>query len=285
MNTKPKFNHTVAVFIHALNEEINIKNALQSVNDKIFNVFVIDAGSTDRTKQIAQESGAQVVEIHGDRSTLREQRVWALTNINHTCDWTFILDADEVVTPELLNRIKTIIRCQCDGSDGYWIPHRDIVFHKWLPRTSEYPIYTLRLFKTGTGAYQNRIANSHLVIKTGNTEYLVEPIIHNDARGIKGRINRLSSATYLEYKSLEVDKKSLNVDYISLLSRDPRTRRNTLKKIYYKLPARWLMIFIYLYLVRLGFLEGKAGFYNCCLRVFHELSINMYQFENHERQS
>ena len=268
----------VTVFIHALNEEKNIVKCLQSLDKSLFHPVVIDAGSDDLTAKLAEENGASLVHIVGERSTLRDQREWALNNIPVNTKWILILDADEIVSLELATRILDIATNTSDAADGYWIPHQDIVFFQWLPRTSEYPVYTMRLFKAGMASYQKRKANSHLIVLTDNTRYLKEPIIHNDTKGIRGRIHRLSTATYYEYQSLKAER-SIQVKLLDLFSHDHYSRRRSLKAVYYRLPFRWIFIGFYLFFFRRGFIEGKAGFYNTILRVMHELSLEMYAYE------
>ena len=136
----------------------------------------------------------------------------------------------------------------------------------------------MRLFKTGLASYQKRKANSHLIVSTANTRYLQDPIIHDDTKGIRGRIRRHSTATYYESQS-QKEEKSIQVRLLDILSTDHYTRKRTLKAVYYRLPFRWLFIGLYLFFFRLGFLEGKAGFYNTVLRMMHELSLEMYAYE------
>src|SRR5256885_845186 len=89
----------VDVLIQTFNEEENLPHTLASLKGWVNRVFIVDSGSTDRTKQIATEYGATLV--HHDWEGYAAQKNWALDNLPFESPWVLILDADESVSTEL----------------------------------------------------------------------------------------------------------------------------------------------------------------------------------------
>jgi len=270
-----------SVVVHTLNEEVNLPHALESVCGRFSEVFVVDAGSTDKTKEIAQRFGATFVQIRGDRTTLVKQRNWALDNLPFTNEWVYILDADEAVPDDLHAEIATRVADPLPGVDGYWVRYKEIILHRWLKRSAIYPNWGLRLFKRGAARYEDRTVNAHVKIDHGRTGRLIAHFIHDDRRGFSAYVKRLSQVTKLEALSLD-ELYSANDKLMkgSLFSRSFIERRRALKRVYYRLPFRPLIMFVYLYVARLGFLEGRAGFYHSLFRACQELVVNILRYES-----
>lgn len=270
----------VSVVVHVLNEEINLPHALRTVCGRFSEVFVVDAGSTDRTKEIAEEFGATFVQISGDKTTLVKQRNWALDNLPFFNEWAYILDADEQVPDDLYEEICDCVNNPKPDVDGYWVCYKEIILHRWLKRSGIYPNWGLRLFKHAIVRYEDRAVNAHVIIDHERSAQIKAHFIHDDKRGFKAYIKRLSSITVIEANSLnEIYSDDENLMKGSLFSRSVMERRRALKRIYYRLPFRPIIIFVYLYFVRFGFLEGRAGLYNCLYRACHELFVSILQFE------
>jgi glycosyltransferase involved in cell wall biosynthesis len=270
----------VSVIVHTLNEKTNLPFALQTVCGRFSEVIVVDAGSTDGTKEIALQHGATFIQIQGDRTTLVKQRNWALDNLPFANDWVYILDADEMVADDLFEEISEKIRNPAPDIDGYWVRYKEIILGKWLKRSSIYPNWSMRLFRHKLSRYEDRSVNAHVHIAPERTARMVAHFIHDDRRGFVSYIRRLAGVTTLEALSYdEVYKENNQQVKASLFSSSFIERRRALKKIYYRLPFRPLIIFCYLYFIRLGFLEGKAGFYNCVYRACQEIFINIVRYE------
>ena len=97
---------SIDVLILTANEEANLPYALQSVMPWARQVFVVDSGSTDRTRELAEQAGATFIP-HAWEGYAR-QKNWALANLPWESDWILILDADESVTPELRIEIEKV---------------------------------------------------------------------------------------------------------------------------------------------------------------------------------
>lgn len=270
----------VSVIVHVLNEEINLSHALKTVCGRFDEVFVVDAGSTDKTPEIAKEFGATFIQIKGDKTTLVKQRNWALENLPFKHDWVYIHDADEQVPDDLFEEICECVNTPKPDIDGYWVRYKEIILHRWLKRSGIYPNWGLRLFKHAKVRYEDRAVNAHVKIDHERSAQIQAHFIHDDKRGFKAYIKRLSSITVIEANSInEIYNDDQNLMKGSLFSSSVMERRRALKRIYYRLPFRPVIIFTYLYFIRMGFLEGRAGLYNCLYRACHELFVSILQFE------
>ena len=269
-----------SVIIHVLNEKLNLPNALASVCSRFDEVFVVDAGSTDGTQDIARSHGAQVVQIEGDRTTLVKQRNWALDNLQTRHDWVYILDADESVPDDLCEEIAERVRNPLPDIDGYWVRYKEIILGRPLTRAALYPNWNMRLFKRSVARYEDRKVNAHIKIDHVRTSQLQAHFIHDDKRGFASHIRRMASITVIEALSLdELFMPHNDLVGASLFSASFVARRRALKKLFYRLPFRPLIIFLYLYVWRMGFLEGKAGLYHSLYRACTEVLVNALRYE------
>src|SRR6202167_2154024 len=137
---------TLSVAMIAMNEEANLPRTLESVRwaDEI---VVVDSGSTDRTLEIAQSCGAKTsYHAFGGHG---EQKNVALDLC--TSDWVLLLDADEVLTPELQAEIRALLSGAREPEFGaYSIPRLNLYFGRWIRHGGFYPDHKLRLFQRGT---------------------------------------------------------------------------------------------------------------------------------------
>src|SRR5262249_36566450 len=98
---------TVDVLIQTHNEELNLPYTLASIAGWVNRVFVVDSGSTDKTRQIAEKFGATFVEHAWEGYA--GQKNWALDNLPWESQWILILDADEAVSAGLREEILNVV--------------------------------------------------------------------------------------------------------------------------------------------------------------------------------
>ncbi len=174
----------LSVVVTAFNEERKIEECLQSVKDLADEIIVVDNCSTDNTAVIAKKYTAQVFSQRNDPLNIDLQKNFGFSKA--TGDWILSLDADERLTPKLIEEIKKALEFSSllpveKGNkkeiSGYWIPRKNIIFGKWIAHTGWYPDYQLRLFKKGKGEYKEQHVHEYIAIK-GETVYLSEPMIH-----------------------------------------------------------------------------------------------------------
>jgi glycosyltransferase involved in cell wall biosynthesis len=220
--------------------------------------FVVDAFSTDKTVVIAQSLGAEVF-MH-EWTGYSDQKNWALENLPIQNDWVLFLDADERVSPELAVEIQQVVLQ--DGSEyvGYYMARRMIFLGRWLKHTWWYPDYNLRLFKRRLGRFENRLVHETVVLN-GPVGHLHHDLIHDDQRDIAtyvGRLNRYSSLEAQEMYRVLVER--CPGDFKPSWRGNRVERRRAFKEcLWYRLPFRPFIRFIWTIVFRLGFLDGREG--------------------------
>ncbi len=142
---------TVSVAMIARNEEANLPRTLAGLR-WVDQVVIVDSGSVDRTPEIAREFGAEH-SFNRDFKGHAEQKNVAIAQC--TGDWILLLDADEVVTPELAAEIQAVLAAS--DKEAYWIPRLNVFLTRWMRHGGLYPDEKLRLFKRGVATVDESI--------------------------------------------------------------------------------------------------------------------------------
>lgn len=241
--------------MHVKNEEKVIQNCLESVKwaDEI---FVVDSFSTDRTKDIARQYTDKIIDHEYINSA--QQKNWAIKNLPFRNDWIFIIDADERVTTELQEEIQNVLNNQKNRDvdiNGYYIPRINYFLGRRIRHCGWHPDHQLRLFKKEKGIYDGREVHSQILLE-GQAGYLKNPIIHLARDSIFEYISKLNRHT-----SWEVSEMSKKQTHLLVETNIPRPLyKKILRKIWKYLPFKPIITFIWLYIFRLGFLDGYRGF-------------------------
>ena len=262
----------VSVLIPTLNEEKNLPECLDSVGwaDE---VFVVDSYSTDRTLEIARAAGATVVQ-HAFES-YSAQKNWALEQLPFRNDWVLIVDADERVTSELRCEIEQTL--PTSAYDGYYLNRRVIFLDTWVRHAGWYPSWNLRLFRHRLGRYDNREVHEHVVLN-GRVAYLRHDLLHHDRRGLEAFIARHNQYSSLEARArfkAEGDAADRARLPVSLLASPVQRKRFVRERVWPRVPAKPLMLFVYMYVLRRGFLDGRAGLALCVFHAFQEFMVGL----------
>jgi glycosyltransferase involved in cell wall biosynthesis len=269
---------SVSVLILTLNEETNIAACLESLS-WCDDVVVFDSLSTDRTRAIAEERGARVVTRVFDNWSAHQN--WAVTHIEFRYPWVLYLDADERCQPEL--RDDVLHRAREDAPEAaFRIRRKDFFMGRWLKHAQLYPSWFVRLFRPQRIRYE-RLVNPVAVVD-GPIGELDGHIIHYPfSHGISHWVARHNR--YSDMEAIEAAKVRETRTSGSVWSRDPNERRRALKDIFFQLPARPLIKFLYYYGWRRGFLDGRAGFTYATLQAFYEYLIvcKGVELERHRR--
>lgn len=269
---------SVSVLILTLNEEINIGACLDCLS-WCDDVVVFDSLSTDRTRVIAEERGIRVVSRAFDNWSAHQN--WAVTNIEFRHPWVLYLDADERCSPEL--RDDVLSRTSAAAPEAaFRIRRKDIFMGRWLKHAQLYPSWFVRLFRPQRIRYE-RLVNPVAVVD-GPIGELAGHIIHYPfSHGVSHWVARHNR--YSDMEALEAAKVRDNrLPSGALWSRDPNERRRALKDIFFQLPARPLVKFLYYYAWRRGFLDGRAGFTYATLQAFYEYLISCKGVELERRR-
>jgi glycosyltransferase involved in cell wall biosynthesis len=245
----------VSIVVTTLDEELHVERAIRSARE-LGRVFVVDAGSTDNTRELAAAAGAAIVEH--EWLGYADQKNWALENLPFDTDWVLFLDADEWLTTDLRDEIVSAIEeRQCDG---YWIPRVNIFLGRLLDHAWWYPDYQLRLFRKEAGRYEDRLVHEHVLLR-GRAGFLQQPLMHENLKGIDAFVER-----HKRYAALEVEEilRARRGEVAQqrrghLLGSWPERRRALKTHVWYRLPARPAIRFLWMYIVKRGFLDGRQG--------------------------
>lgn len=275
----------VSVLILTFNEEKNLPACLDSVawsND----VVVFDSYSTDRTVAIAERRGARVMQRKFDN--YGAQRAAALLDVNYKYSWLLTLDADERLESKLVDEIKVVTADPTHAHVAYRMRRKDYFMGKWIRRSTLYPSWFLRLYKPGCVHYEARAVHEYPIVD-GMVGVLDGHLIHHSFN--KGLSDWLAKHnTYAELEARE-NLTSIRGDYLdwrglmASRKRQPVQRRRALKKLSFRLPCRPLLRFIYMYVWRHGFLDGRPGLTYCRLLAIYEYMIvlKMKEIERRKR--
>jgi glycosyltransferase involved in cell wall biosynthesis len=279
----------VEVIIPTFNEEVNLLHALDSVLGWADAVHVVDSESIDRTRAIAEERGANVV-VRPWLGYAR-QKNWALDNLPLAADWIFILDADEIILPELRDELLAVAAGGGDAEaahDGYYVNRYLIFLGKRIRHCGYYPSWNLRFFRRGRARYEERAVHEHMIVD-GSTGRLRGHMEHHDRRGLEAytaKHNRYSTLEAQEMVRLRREGRQGELD--AKLFGNPLERRRWIKQhLYPRLPARWLFRFLYMYVLKLGVLDGLTGLRFCQFISAYELliSLKIKELEQAEREA
>jgi len=166
----------ISIVISAYNEQRKIRTCLESVKwaDEI---IFIDNSSTDKTAKIAKEYTKKIFVQKNEPTKIDIQKNFGIQKA--TGDWVFVLDADEVVTPELAKELKDLMKNDKKAVNGFWVPRKNILFGKWMQHTGWYPDYQLRIIRRGKGKYEKAHYHEPIAVE-GETGKLTEHILHHN---------------------------------------------------------------------------------------------------------
>jgi glycosyltransferase involved in cell wall biosynthesis len=249
---------TVAVIILTFNEEANLAAALDSVKGWAEEVFVVDSFSTDRTVEIALERAKDGVRVVQHRfKNYSDQWNWALTHLPVTSEWTLKLDADERVTPEFKQEVNELHRSAAPDLHGVLFPRRIVFMGKPLRFGGTLDNHDLRLWRTGQAVFEDRSVNEHAQVNV-QLATLKNYVEHHDYKSIANWIDKHNRYSSLE--AINLIQGNLTGGLKPRFFGYPAERRMWLRKWYYRVPGRPLFYFLYRYVLRLGLLDGRAGF-------------------------
>jgi glycosyltransferase involved in cell wall biosynthesis len=269
----------VSILILTLNEEANLADCIESCGWSD-DIVVCDSMSEDRTLEIAKAKGARVIQRLFDNYAA--QRNAALTTVQYKNPWVLMVDADERIPRELAREIEVTVAGAAADVALFRMRRKDFFLGKWLRRSSGYPSWFGRLIRLGRVRVEREVNEEY--IADGRVGHLDAHLHHYPFnKGIAywfERHNRYSTMEAIAKMSMHNDRIVLR----ELFARDPINRRRMLKQFLYRLPLRPLIVFIYLYIVRLGFLDGRAGFYFSRMRAAYEMLIDLKVIEARRRQ-
>ncbi|WP_435022171.1 glycosyltransferase family 2 protein [Tundrisphaera sp. TA3] len=272
----------ISVLVPVKNEADNLRRCLPALAwaDE---VFVVDSQSSDETARVAEEHGAKVVQFHFN-GVYPKKKNWALDHLPFRNEWVLIVDADEVVVPELAEEIAR--RTAADESDGFYLNMKYFFLGRRIKHCGYAEAWNLRLFQHRLGRYEkmpvapgirtgDNEAHEHVELQGRAPLRLRHELDHHAYPSIAVWVEKHNRYAVWEAAMYE---RFLREPIPTSIGPGKRFKR-MLKKVYLRLPARPLVRFLYAYVARLGFLDGRPGLVFCTLLAFYDFLAwaNVYE--------
>jgi glycosyltransferase involved in cell wall biosynthesis len=267
----------ISVVVLTFDEEINIERCLRSVRFSD-DVLVVDSGSRDRTVERATALGARV--LHRPFDDFASQRNFAMECGALRHPWVLHLDADEEATPALVDELRSIAAQAAPPAAIWKVPSRLLLDGAWLRHSGMYPSYQVRFGRREVLRFVQHGHGQREAPGSGPVGTIQAPLDHhNFSKGIADWLRRHVRYAADEAAQAAGERFALR-DWPLLFSTDPTTRRRALKSLSYRMPFRPSLRFLYVYLLRRGFLDGVAGYRYARLLATYESMIECLRSAN-----
>jgi glycosyltransferase involved in cell wall biosynthesis len=260
----------VTVIVLTQDEEPNVGRCLASVGwaDQ---VIVLDSGSTDGTQKIARSAGAEVVEQQWLGYSGQREFALRLNQVRH--DWVYFVDADEWVSPQLAGEVAVQLRTPACAAYAHRL--RLVFGGRWIRHCGWYSgSLVVRLVDRRRATFDGALFGERACV-AGPVGRLRHDIVDEDLKGLAVWLRK-----HVSYAELEARRRGqlppLPERLLSLRSRtDSRPLARTFLKniVFPAVPAKPAALFCYMYVLRLGVLDGRAGLRFCFLHAWHEAVV------------
>jgi glycosyltransferase involved in cell wall biosynthesis len=262
--------------ILTFNEAQHLPRLLASIAPLNAPVFILDSGSTDATLEIAEKYGA----AHAFNAFVNHPKQWdfALRHFPIKTPWTIGLDADQIVTPELLALLKNFKDQDVPASvNGIFFNRKNYFKGRWIKHGGYFPKYLLKMFRTGIGHSDLNQNMDHRFVVPGatmvwKTGYLIEENLkENEIEFWIAKHNKYSSLQAQEEMERKAGERAHATQ--ARFFGNPDERMAWFRGLWWKMPlfVRPMAYFTWRYFFKLGFLDGKQGF------IFHFLQAFWYR--------
>ncbi len=265
---------TLTAVILTRDEERHIARCLTSLAGVADRVLVVDSGSTDRTMDIAREMGVEVRE----RAWINyaTQLNWGIERVPQGTGWILRLDADEVVTPALASEIAAKLSGLPAEVDGVYVSRSMTFLGRPIRWGGIFPVRVLRLFRAGRGRCENRWMDEHILVDGATAEFSGE-IVDDNRNSLTWwtqKHNAYASREVVDLLNLEHGFMPHETVANLRGGQQAGVKRWLKERIYARLPGgfRAFAYFLYRYVIRLGFLDGREG------AAFHVLQGFWYRY-------
>lgn len=252
----------VSAVVLTLNEATNLKRCVDSLRwcDEI---VVVDSGSHDGTPELAATLGARVL-VHRQPGAfnIADQRNWALSDAELSGEWVLFLDADEVVPEALAAEIRAVAARPI--ADAYELTPRYLFWGTWLKRTQGFPNWHPRFVRRGRVRYEGGVWE-HFEPGSRVGRIAVPYDHYANSKGFSEWLER-----HDRYSSWDAQRivEFLQSGHAEALGTE---RKKQMRRVAARLwPIRFVGRFVYMYFVRGGILEGRAGLAFCLMYAMYE---------------
>ena len=273
----------VTVVIPTRNEARHLASCLEGVR-RFSEVYVVDSQSTDSTVEIARAFDADVVQFHY-QGGWPKKRQWAIDALPLENNWILLLDADEVLTPDLADEIEDAIR------DPNFMGYQVFLRLSFLGRELRFGgngFWKLSLFRRGKGHFECRLkdqdqsmgdieVHEHIVVD-GRVGKLRHALPHHNIESLARYLTKHNEYSNWEARVLSQATEPCD-ELPPALFGNQAQRRRWLKKRFFGLPGSPVFFFLYKYILRLGILDGVPGLIYCALQSTHFFHIKAKMYE------
>lgn len=267
----------ISILLLTLNEAENLPRCLDTLR-WCDDVVIVDSGSTDATLEIARRYNTRVLSRPFDN--FAAQRNFGLENAGFRHEWVLHLDADEVLTPAFISRLEAL--APAEGIDAYFTPSKTIMFGRWLKYSGMYPAYQVRLGRRGRLRFKQVGHGQREDLPQEHIGVFDEPYLHfTFSKGLNHWLKRHVDYAAAEAQEIIALRRGTVQLFPELLSNDRVKRRRAAKMISQMMPLalRPPLRFLYVYFLRCGFLDGKAGFLYAYMLAVYEANVSILSYE------
>lgn len=245
----------LTIAIPTKNEEKNLEGCLKAIGiDFAKKIVIVDSGSTDKTIQIAERFGVEIIDFKWN-GQFPKKRNWFLRTHTPKTSWVLFLDADEYITESFKIELRKLLAK--NDKAGYWLNYR--IYFLGKPLLWGYPLQKLALFKVGEGEYEKIDEEQWSKL---DMEIHEHPIIVGSTGVIKSKIDHLDNqSTYHyvmkhnEYSDWEASRYLQNI----IKNRKHFTWKQKIKYAILRSPFSGFVYFFANYIFLGGFLDGYRG--------------------------
>lgn len=251
----------ISIVIPVKNEAVNLPLCLESVKE-FDDVLIIDSNSTDKTFEIAEQFGRRVVDFKWD-GHFPKKRNWALQTQVFKHPWVLFLDADERMTPAFMEEAQRITDSPVHSA--FRVKYKNWFMGKMLRHGD--PMCKTAMLRVGSGAYEEILENhwsaldmevhEHLVVD-GTIGEIRSKLEHHDKRSLHAYYAR-----HNDYSTWEANR------CLTLNDKSQLTARQRLKYWILTWSVFPILYFLVSYVLKGGFLDGRAGFYFALGKMFY----------------
>jgi glycosyltransferase involved in cell wall biosynthesis len=253
----------ITVIILTYNEEIHIRRCLDNVSRFAKEIVIVDSYSTDSTLEIAARYSNVTILQNKWPGNQAAQFNWALDNLSISTEWILRLDADEYLTSTLIDELAAKLPLMEKNVSSLSLSRARAFCGRILHHGIVNNIRIIRIFRKGKARYEQRLMDEHLLVLEGDTIELKNQFVDDNRMPIGAFINKHNkyasreAALLLDAEYHLSDTEELPYDH----GKEVEKKRGE-KMRYARMPLFWRAFgyFIYRYVIKLGFLDGKEGF-------------------------
>ena len=236
-------------------------------------VFVVNSDSGDDTARVVERHDAKLISFQFN-GVYPKKKNWSLDSLPFRNEWVLIIDADEVVPPELAEEITR--RILADEADGFFLNMKYYFLGRRIKHCGYNECWNMRLFKHRLGRYERMPVS--VASTAGDNEAHEHVELNGKAKRLCHELDHHAYPTISTWVEKHDRYASWEAEMYERFLREPIPKRigagkrfkRMLKKIYLRMPMRPLIRFLYAYVFRLGFLDGMPGLVFCGLLSYYD---------------